>query len=67
MSDQFIGVDVGGTKIAVAVLEGGTLSEARIVTTNQARRTLDYLYEKLQKGGSVERSDVEGAIRMAPR
>ncbi|QKK31650.1 PhoH family protein [Rhizobium indicum] len=36
-----------------------------IVTTNQARRTLDYLYEKLQKGGSVERSDVEGAIRMA--
>jgi len=35
------------------------------VTTNQARRTLDYLYEKLQKGGSVERSDVEGAIRMA--
>ncbi|SCB57750.1 phosphate starvation-inducible protein PhoH [Rhizobium aethiopicum] len=36
-----------------------------VVTTNQARRTLDYLYEKLQKGGSVERSDVEGAIRMA--
>ncbi len=35
------------------------------MTTNQARRTLDYLYEKLQKGGSVERSDVEGAIRMA--
>ena len=29
MSDQFIGVDVGGTKIAVAVLEGGELSEAR--------------------------------------
>src|SRR3954449_11543004 len=39
MSDQFIGVDVGGTKIAVAVLEGGTLSEARIVTTNQASQT----------------------------
>ncbi|WP_018855112.1 PhoH family protein [Rhizobium sp. 42MFCr.1] len=36
-----------------------------IVATKQARRTLDYLYEKLQKGGSVERSDVEGAIRMA--
>ena len=36
MSDQFIGVDVGGTKIAVAVLEGGELSEARIVPTNQA-------------------------------
>jgi phosphate starvation-inducible PhoH-like protein len=36
-----------------------------VLTTNQARRTLDYLYDKLQKGGSVERSDVEGAIRMA--
>lgn len=36
-----------------------------IVATNQARRTLDYLYDRLQKGGSVERSDVEGAIRMA--
>lgn len=36
-----------------------------VLSTNQARRTLDYLYDKLQKGGSVERSDVEGAIRMA--
>jgi glucokinase len=36
VSDQFIGVDVGGTKIAVAVLEGGELSESRIVSTEQA-------------------------------
>ena len=37
MSDQFIGVDVGGTKIAVAVLEGGELSRvARSSPTNQA-------------------------------
>ena len=36
MSDQFIGVDVGGTKIAVAVLEGGELSDSRIVSTEQA-------------------------------
>jgi len=36
-----------------------------VLSTNQARRTLDYLYDKLQKGGNVERSDVEGAIRMA--
>ncbi|PST23338.1 phosphate starvation-inducible protein PhoH [Rhizobium sp. JAB6] len=36
-----------------------------VLATNQARRTLDYLYDKLQKGGNVERSDVEGAIRMA--
>lgn len=36
-----------------------------VLATNQARRTLDYLYDKLQKGGNVEPSDVEGAIRMA--
>ena len=36
-----------------------------VVATNQARRTLDYLYERLQDGGSIEPSDVEGAIRMA--
>ena len=33
--------------------------------TNLARRTLDYLYDRLQKGSPVEASDVEGAIRMA--
>ena len=36
MSDQFIGVDVGGTKIAVSVLEGGVLSDPVITPTNQA-------------------------------
>ncbi len=36
-----------------------------LVATNQARRALDFLYAKLQSGGSVEISDVEGAIRMA--
>lgn len=36
-----------------------------LVATNQARRALDTLYERLQKGGTVEVSDVEGAIRMA--
>ncbi|QEE46223.1 phosphate starvation-inducible protein PhoH [Rhizobium sp. WL3] len=33
--------------------------------TNQARRALDFLYARLQSGGSVDASDVEGAIRMA--
>ncbi len=33
--------------------------------TNQARRALDFLYARLQSGGAVEASDVEGAIRMA--
>ena len=36
MSDQFIGVDVGGTKIAVSVLEGGVLSDPVVTPTNQA-------------------------------
>lgn len=35
------------------------------IATNQARRTLDYLYDRLLKGASVETSDVDGAIRMA--
>ncbi|MCO6409120.1 PhoH family protein [Hoeflea alexandrii] len=35
------------------------------IATNQARRALDYLYDRLLKGASVESSDVEGAIRMA--
>lgn len=35
------------------------------IATNQARRTLDYLYDSLLKGAAVEASDVEGAIRMA--
>ena len=36
-----------------------------VVSTNQARRARDFLYERLLKGGAVELSDVEGAIRMA--
>ena len=45
MSDQFIGVDVGGTKIAVAVLEGGELTESVITPTNQASQ--DALVEQI--------------------
>ena len=33
MSDQFIGIDVGGTKIAAASLQAGRLSESRLVHT----------------------------------
>ncbi|MHB0951112.1 MAG: PhoH family protein [Allorhizobium sp.] len=36
-----------------------------LLATNQARRALDFLYARLQSGGSVDTSDVEGAIRMA--
>ena len=35
------------------------------VATNQARRALDYLYDRLQEGEEVQSSDVEGAIRMS--
>src|SRR3954451_10140717 len=45
MSDQFIGVDVGGTKIAVSVLENGELTESTITPTNQASQ--DALVEQL--------------------
>jgi glucokinase len=45
VSDRFIGVDVGGTKIAVAVLANGVLSDSRVVTTNQASQ--DALVEQL--------------------
>jgi glucokinase len=33
MSDHFVGIDVGGTKIAVAGLERGELAESRLVAT----------------------------------
>jgi glucokinase len=36
MSDQFIGVDVGGTKIAIAKLQDGVLSESEISHTEQS-------------------------------
>ncbi len=36
MSDEFIGVDVGGTKIAIARLQDGVLSESEIWNTEQS-------------------------------
>ena len=65
-SDQFIGVDVGGTKIAVAVLEGGELSEARIVPTNQASQ--EALVEQLAKAiqGSVTEGRAPSASACRP-
>jgi glucokinase len=57
MSDRFIGVDVGGTKIAVASLEGGELTDSRVVSTNQASQ--DELVEQIAAAieGSIS-SDV---------
>jgi glucokinase len=36
MSDQFIGVDVGGTKIAIAKLQDGVFSDSEVTTTEQS-------------------------------
>ena len=56
--EQRLGID--------ARSRGNTVSiSGEINATNTARRTLDYLYGRLQKGGVIEPSDVEGAIRMA--
>jgi phosphate starvation-inducible protein PhoH and related proteins len=49
-----------------ATARGNSVSiSGELVATNQARRALDFLYDRLIGGGSVEASDVEGAIRMA--
>ena len=64
MSDQFIGVDVGGTKIATAVLEGGELTESEIVHTEQGSQAA--LLEQL--GAAIEASktpDTRAVIKLA--
>lgn len=49
-----------------ATARGNSVSiSGELTATNQARRALDFLYDRLIGGGSVEASDVEGAIRMA--
>jgi len=45
---------------------GNTVAiSGEVEATNIARKALDYLYDRLQKGTPIEASDVEGAIRMA--
>jgi glucokinase len=55
MSDRLIGVDVGGTKISVAVLEGTTLHEPRIrrTDTSDGVHLLDQLVEAIQEAGDA--------------
>ncbi len=49
-----------------AAARGNSVSiSGELMATNQARRALDFLYDRLLGGGAVEASDVEGAIRMA--
>ena len=56
--EQRLGVSADPRGNSVAI-------KGELTATNQARRALDFLYARLQSGGSIELSDVEGAIRMA--
>jgi glucokinase len=55
MSDRLIGVDVGGTKISVAVLEGSLLHEPRIrrTDTSDGPHLLDQLVEAIREAGAA--------------
>ncbi len=53
MSERLIGVDVGGTKVSVAVLDGSTLHEPRVrkTDTTDAAHLLDQLVEAIREAG----------------
>jgi glucokinase len=54
VSDQFIGIDVGGTKIAAATLQAGELSESRLQHTELGSQ--EALVEQLVQAIEVERT-----------
>ncbi len=56
--EQKLGADIRSRGNQVTIKGAPTVAE-------QARRTLDALYDILQKGGEIAQSDVDGAIRMA--
>jgi len=56
--EQKLGVDIRSKGNQLSIQGDATAAE-------QARRTLDYLYELLQKGHDVSPSEVDGAVRMA--
>jgi glucokinase len=56
----FIGVDVGGTKIATAVLEAGELTESKIVETEQGSQ--EALLEQLAAAIEAERTPETRAV-----
>src|SRR5689334_3065787 len=51
MSDHFVGVDVGGTKIAVAGLTGGELSESKLLHTelDDQERLVDQIAQAIEE------------------
>jgi glucokinase len=56
MSDRLIGVDVGGTKISVAVLDGSTLHEPRLrrTDTSDGQHLLDQVVEAIEEAGPAQ-------------
>ncbi|MEJ7823819.1 MAG: ROK family protein [Solirubrobacteraceae bacterium] len=56
MSDRLIGVDVGGTKISVAVLEGSTLHPPQIrrTDTSDGEHLVDQLVEAIAEAGDAQ-------------
>ncbi|HEY4094733.1 MAG TPA: ROK family protein [Baekduia sp.] len=56
MAQRFIGVDVGGTKVSVAVLEGSTLSEPTLRPTvlSDSQSLLDQLADLIEEAGPAD-------------
>ncbi len=60
MSDQFIGIDVGGTKIATATLEAGELTESHLLHTELGSQ--EKLVEQLIGAIELARTDRTRAV-----
>src|SRR3954453_22410138 len=56
MAQRFIGVDVGGTKVSVAVLEGSTLSEPTLRPTvlSSSQGLIDQLAGLIEEAGPAD-------------
>jgi glucokinase len=56
MTQRFIGVDVGGTKVSVAVLEGSTLSEPTLRPTvlSDSQGLIDQLADLIEEAGPAD-------------
>jgi glucokinase len=56
MSDHFVGIDVGGTKIAVASLQAGELSESRLMHTEleDQQRLVDQIAGAIEEARTPE-------------
>ena len=66
MSDQFIGIDVGGTKIACATLQAGELSESHLQHTelSSGDKLVDQLITAVEKARTAETRAVAIGVPM---